>query len=268
MPVAIVTSASRGIGRAIALRLAKDGNDMAIFDFSSKREGLEALGVEIRKMGARIHFFGRKLIKDRRCLIITGDISSEQSLQNLIKSTYALLGDINIFVANTAMRAYNNILDTPLDEFDSIIAVNLRGVFICYQVAARHMKLQRNGGIIIGAGSIDGIRARSGYSAFSASKFGVVGLTQAAAIEFAEFGIRVNCYCPGLVEPLHVSSKTSTPHKKEAMDKTNNTPLSNLLVKRLCTPEDVAGTVSWLCGEDGAYVTGQAIIIDGGALRV
>lgn len=169
-------------------------------------------------------------------------------------------------VANAGIAQVKPLLEITPEDWDHVMAVNLRGVFLCYQEAARQMIQQGTGGKIIGAASIVAYRPFPLLGNYSASKWGVRGLTQAAAMEWAEHGITVNAYCPGIVgtsmwdlidEKL---AENEGLRKGEAIEK-----YSDLIVLgRVSVPEDVAAFVSYLASKDSDYMTGQSVMIDGG----
>ncbi|KAJ9144482.1 putative short chain oxidoreductase [Pleurostoma richardsiae] len=254
MPVVIVTGASQGIGKAIALRLAEDGFDIALNDLAMQEESLQALSTQIGSIG-------------RRVIIATGDVSIEQDVQRIIDDTVSRLGELNVMVANAGIMRMAGLLDLPVQEFDKVQAVNVRGVFLCYQKAAAQMIKQGKGGRIIGACSISGYRPQAMALAYGVSKWAVRGLTQASAMDLARYGITVNAYCPGIVKtPMWdeidaaISGKMGVP-PGFAFEKSVS---ERSAMGKPSTPEDVAGCVSFLVGKDAGMITGQSLIVDGG----
>ncbi|KAL6407991.1 hypothetical protein AUP68_09034 [Ilyonectria robusta] len=254
MPVAIVTGASQGIGRAIALRLAEDGFDLAVNDLPSQQQKLDELDHEIRARG-------------RKAIVITGDVSDETDVQRLVDDTVSALGELNVMVANAGMMMMKGLLDLSVSEFDKIQAVNVKGVFLCYQKAAKQMIYQGKGGRIAGACSISGYRPQPTALAYGVSKWAVRGLTQASAIELAPHDINVNAYCPGMVKtPMWdhidatISDKMGVPLGYVWDKAVNERPA----MKKPATVEDIAGCVSFLVGKDSKLITGQSVIVDGG----
>ncbi|KAJ5386942.1 hypothetical protein N7509_009483 [Penicillium cosmopolitanum] len=179
MVVAIVTGASRGLGRAIALQLANDGMDVAVNDVQEQIPDLKLLSEEIEKRG---------------------DVSKEEQVQNMIKETVDKLGELNVMVANAGIIVAKRLFDVSLADWERVQAVNATGVFLCYREAGRQMVAQGKGGRIIGASSIAGYRPSGNALAYSASKWTVRGLTQAVALDLAQYDINVNAFCPGPVE--------------------------------------------------------------------
>ncbi|KAI0067057.1 acetoin reductase family protein [Artomyces pyxidatus] len=241
--VALITGAARGIGRAIALRLADDGFDVAINDLSDSAEELKEVADELETKGRRVHTF-------------FGDVSQEQDVIDMIKSVVDALGSLNVMVANAGICIMEKVLDTTVEAFDRIHAVNVRGTMLCYKHAGRQMVAQGRGGRIIGASSLAGKRGYNIVFAYAASKFAIRGLTHSAADELGQYGITVNAYCPGATETrLFQIDDAIRQHLISA------TPLG-----RTGVPTDVAKLVSFLASEDSAFITGQSISVDGGNL--
>ncbi|KAH9177647.1 hypothetical protein EDB89DRAFT_1933811 [Lactarius sanguifluus] len=172
--VALVTGASQGIGRAIALRLASDGFDVALNDIPACEAMLATAAEEVAARGCRAH-----------CIL--ADVSSEQQVETMVLDVVRALGGLDVMVANAGISMMKSVLDTTVEDFDRILSVNLRGTFLC------------RGGRILGR--LKHIpNARHLFSAYSASKFGIRALTQCAALEFGKYGITVNAYAPGPVK--------------------------------------------------------------------
>ncbi|KAK3935556.1 hypothetical protein QBC46DRAFT_297897 [Diplogelasinospora grovesii] len=252
--VALVTGSARGIGRAIALRLAKDGLNVAVNDVRAREPELTKLKHEIE-------------LKGRRCEIVVGDISQESDVVGMIQNTVHALGQLNVMVANAGTMMVKPLLDLSVEEWDRVQAVNVRGTFLCYKHAAKQMIDQGRGGKIIGACSISGYRPATQAPAYSVSKWAVRGLTQVAALDLAAYGITVNAYCPGIVktdmwEDIDAKVTQNLGVSKGVAFETAVQTRSAL--KRPQTPEDVAGMVSFLAGKDSDQITGQSLIVDGG----
>ena len=184
--VALVTGAARGIGRGIARRLAADGLDVAVNDIDANADQLQEVAAEIRDAG-------------RRSATVVADVSEPDEVERMVGTVADELGSIDVMVANAGIAQVKPLLDVTPEDFDGLMAVNLRGVFLCYTAAARQMIHQGEGGKIIGAASIAAHKGFAMLGHYSASKWAVRGLTQAAAQEWAEHGITVNAYCPGIV---------------------------------------------------------------------
>ena len=253
--VALVTGGARGIGRGIALRLAGDGLDVAVADLADMRAEAEGVAEEIRAAG-------------RRSTAIDVDVSDAGQVDGMVATTVEELGRLDVMVANAGIAQVAPLLEVTPEDFDRLIAVNLRGVFLCYTAAASQMIRQAQGGKIIGAASIAAHKGFAMLGHYSASKWAVRGLTQSAAQEWAQYGITVNAYCPGIVGTKmwdYIDEKLAAAQgleKGEAIQK-----FSELItLGRVETPEDVAAFVSYLASPDSDYMTGQSVLIDGGVL--
>ena len=253
--VALITGGARGIGRGIALRLAADGFDVAVADLPGMGGEADAVAEEIRAEG-------------RRATALDVDVADAGQVDEMVVATVRDLGSLDVMVANAGIAQVAPLLDISAEDFDRLMAVNLRGVFLCYNAAARQMIAQGGGGKIIGAASIAAHKGFAMLGHYSASKWAVRGLTQAAAQEWAPHGITVNAYCPGIVGTKmweYIDEKLAEAQglqKGEALAK-----FSELItLGRVETPEDVASFVSYLASHDADYMTGQSVMIDGGVL--
>jgi len=251
--VALVTGAARGIGKAIALRLAEDGLDVAINDIAANQAGAEATAAEIRAKG-------------RRSAVAIADVSKADQVPTMVGTVVSELGKLDVMVANAGIASVLSLLEVDVDTWDRIMSVNLRGAFLCYQAAAKQMIKQGHGGKIIGAASIVAYRPFALLGPYSASKWGVRGLTQAAAMEWAKHKITVNAYCPGIVGTdmwelidEKLAAEEGIP-KGQAIKKYSEA----IALGRVSVPEDVAKYVSYLASPDSDYMTGQSVMIDGG----
>jgi meso-butanediol dehydrogenase / (S,S)-butanediol dehydrogenase / diacetyl reductase len=253
--VALVTGAGRGIGRGIALRLASDGLDVAVNDLEANGEDLEQVAEEIRNAG-------------RRTATVFADVSDPDEVEGMVSRVAEELGQLNVMVANAGIAQVKPLLEVTPEDFDGLMSVNLRGVFLCYQAAARQMIRQGGGGKIIGAASIAAHKGFAMLGHYSASKWAVRGLTQAAAQEWAEYGITVNAYCPGIVGTAmwDLIDEKLAEHmgvqKGEALEQYSEL----IALGRVEEPEDVAAFVSYLASHDSDYMTGQSVMIDGGII--
>jgi len=247
--IALVTGASRGIGAAIARRLAKDGFDVAINDLPTQTPALESLREEIASQG-------------RRAYIHTADVAEAKEVKGMVDGTVENLGGIDVMIANAGIGS----LLTPLTEcseetWDKVMGINARGVFLCYKYAATAMITQGRGGRIIGASSLAGKQGSGNSSIYCASKFAVRGLTQSAAQELAKHGITVNAYAPGIIDTTIFDAFDPKEAGKENMlsEYAKKTP-----VGRLGKPDEIASLVSYLASRESAFTTGQTISINGG----
>ncbi|PWJ27429.1 meso-butanediol dehydrogenase/(S,S)-butanediol dehydrogenase/diacetyl reductase [Branchiibius hedensis] len=257
MTVAHVTGAARGIGQAIAFRLAEDGHDVAVSDLASMSEELEATRAKIESTGVR-------------SIALTGDVSEHDSVRSLVSDTAAQLGSLDVMVANAGIAQTKALLDVTPEEFDKVLAVNARGAFLCYTEAARQMIEQGSGGKIIGAASIAAHKGFPLLGVYCSSKFALRALTQAAAQEWAPHKITVNAYCPGIVDTTmweeidHDLGEINQVGKGESM----KAMAAGITLGRVSTGDDVAKLVSFLAGPDSDYITGQSILVDGGMIFV
>lgn len=248
--VAWVTGAGRGIGRAIALRLAGDGFAVAINDIDAVT--LEEVRGAIESAGGR-------------ALTVPGDVADEAVVGGMVAEIVREMGQLDVLVANAGIIHIAPLLETGADDFERVHRVNVRGVFLCGREAGRHM-VGQGSGKIINAASIAGRRGGDDQVAYSSSKFAVIGLTQCMARELSPRGVTVNAYCPGIVDTRmwdHIDTVRSASMglakggAREAVVKT--IPLG-----RQEEPEDVANLVSFLASPDSDYITGQAINVCGG----
>jgi meso-butanediol dehydrogenase/(S,S)-butanediol dehydrogenase/diacetyl reductase len=249
----LVTGAARGIGKAIALRLAADGHDVAVNDIAANATELEPVVKEIQAAG-------------RRSAAVAADVSDPEAVTRMVAGTVDALGSLDVMIANAGIAQVLPLLEVTPEDWDRMMAINARGIFLCYQAAAKQMIAQGDGGKIIGAASIVAHRPFALLGHYSASKWAVRGLTQAAAMEWAKHGITVNAYCPGIVGTAmwdlidEKLAESEGLRKGQAIEK-----YSNLIhLGRVSVPEDVASYVSYLASPDSDYMTGQSVMIDGG----
>lgn len=249
--VALITGAARGIGRGIALRLAKDGADIAIVD----REGstMQDVADEVSALG-------------RKATVFAADVTDRSQVYAAVNHAESALGGFDIMINNAGIAQVNPIADVTPEEVSRIMAVNVEGVLWGIQVAAAKFRERGHGGKIVNASSIAGHEGFAMLGVYSATKFAVRALTQAAAKEYASDGITVNAYCPGVVGTdmwvtidERFSALTGAP-KGATFEKF----VGGIALGRAQTPEDVAAYVSYLAGPDSDYMTGQSGLIDGG----
>jgi len=249
--VALVTGAARGIGRAVALRLAEDGLDVAVNDLPNT-PGLDDVVREIENKG-------------RRSLAVPADVSLEEDVEKRIQQVVQELGSLDVMVANAGVMAYLPFLDSTVEDFDRLMAVNARSTFLCYKHAAKHMIAQGRGGRIIGASSAAGKKGAGIAAAYSASKFAIRGLTHAAASDFGKYGITVNAYAPGMINTRMVEGLVSAQPSTDFDSRAKNVAASlGMPIQRVAAPEEVAAFVSYVASDSAGFVTGQCISIDGG----
>jgi meso-butanediol dehydrogenase/(S,S)-butanediol dehydrogenase/diacetyl reductase len=249
--VALVTGAGQGIGRGIALRLAKEGASLMLVDMNAAN--LEAVAKEVQALGHKVATF-------------VADISQRDQVYAAIDHAEEALGGFDIIVNNAGIAQVQPLADVTPEEVDRIMRINVQGTLWGIQAAAKKFIDRQQKGKIINACSIAGHDGFALLGVYSATKFAVRALTQTAAKEYASRGITVNAYCPGIVgtgmwEEIdrRFSDITGAP-----LGETYKKYVEGIALGRAETPEDVAGLVAYLAGPDSDYVTGQAILIDGG----
>ena len=250
---AIVTGGAQGLGRAISMRLAQEGCNVVVADINA--DGINETVGEIENQ-FEVDKFG-----------ITADITKEDQVANLVDETVSRFGKLDIMVSNAGILIANPIENFPADKWMKVIEVNLYGYFLCTKHAARVMKPQKSG-CIIQINSKSGKKGSYKNSAYAASKFGGIGLTQSAALELAEFGVRVNAICPGnlLDSPLWVDSLFEQYARTRGMTKeeVRQYYIDQVPMKRGCRYEDVCNVLVFLVSNQSSYMTGQAINVTGG----
>ncbi|MGN7211179.1 SDR family oxidoreductase [Brachybacterium paraconglomeratum] len=251
--VAVVTGAARGIGEAIAQRLGRDGLHVIVADLPSMQEGVASTVEAITSAGGA-------------ATAAETDVTEEASVQALVETAVEVGGHLDVFVANAGIAQVQELIDYDAEDFQKILDVNVTGVFNSYRQAARQMIAQGHGGKIIGAASIVAFRPFALLGPYSATKWAVRGLTQAAAMEWAEHGITVNAYGPGIVGTAMwdlIDEKLAAKHGQQRGEALEENARS-IHLGRVSVPEDVAAMVSYLAGPDSDYVTGQTMLVDGG----
>ncbi|KAI8941793.1 hypothetical protein NX059_002994 [Plenodomus lindquistii] len=253
---AIVTGSARGIGKAIALRLANDGYDVCINDIQANKSGADEVVKEIQALG-------------RKSFAHTADVSNLKEVQGLVEASVSELGPLSTMVANAGIAQVKALLDLTEQDLKRMFEVNVYGVYNCYSTAAKQMISQGTGGKILGAASIVAFKPFPLLSHYSASKWAVRGMTQAFAMEMATHNITVNAYAPGIVGTAmwdlidEKLGETTGAKKGETIKKYTEDLIA---LGRTSVPEDVSSTVSFLCSRDSDYMTGQTIVIDGGII--
>ncbi|OSN01981.1 diacetyl reductase [Lonsdalea populi] len=251
--VALVTGAGQGIGRGIALRLAKDGADIALVDI--KDDKITSVAEEIRALG-------------RNAVTFKADISVREEVFAAVDFAEKELNGFYIIVNNAGISQTKNLLSVTKEDVEKIFQINVQGTLWGIQAAATKFKALKQKGKIINASSIAGHEGFALLGVYSATKFSVRALTQAAAKELASFGITVNAYCPGVVgTDMWVEiDKRMAEETGAAIGATYKKYVEGIALGRAETPEDVAAFVSFLASPDSDYMTGQAPLIDGGLL--
>ncbi|APC48664.1 3-oxoacyl-[acyl-carrier-protein] reductase [Virgibacillus halodenitrificans] len=237
---ALVTGSSRGIGRAIALELAKQGANVAV-NFSGNEEKAQSVVEEIEELGVK-------------SFKVKADVSNEAEVKQMIKQVVDQFNSLDILVNNAGITRDNLLMRMKEEEFDQVINTNLKGVFVCTKAVTRQMMKQK-AGRIINVSSIVGVSGNPGQANYVAAKAGVIGLTKTTAKELASRNILVNAIAPGFIS----TDMTNALTEEQRKDMLDMIPLA-----KLGEPEDVAKVVRFLASEDANYITGQTIHIDGG----
>ena len=239
----LITGASRGIGRGTAIECARHGADLAL-NWYRDREGIEETMAAVRALG-------RKVIE------VEGDVAQRESAAPFIAAAAQALGGIDVFVSNAGICPFHAFLDTPPEIFERTMAVNLHGAYYMTQAAARRMKEQGRGGSLIAISSISALVGGGTQAHYTPTKAGVHSLMQSCAIALGPYGIRCNSVMPGTVATDINKEDLADPAKRAYMER--RIPLG-----RLGEPKDVAGCVVFLASDLARYVTGAAVLVDGG----
>lgn len=251
--VAIVTGAGQGLGEAIARHLAKEGAKVTIADVDY---------AHAKKVAGEI-----KRRYRRKALAIQADVTDGKNVAAMMKEVVKEFGRIDILVSNAGILKAYDITAFPEEAWRKVIEVNLVGYFLCAKEVAKVMKKQRSG-VIIQINSKSGKKGSFRNSAYAASKFGGIGLTQSIALDLAPYGVRVNAVCPGniLDSPLWVDSLYEQYAKKWGITKkeVRKKYMSQVPLGRGCSYEDIVNVIVFLAGEEASYMTGQAINVTGG----
>lgn len=238
--VAMVTGATRGIGKEIALELAQNGLDIAI-NYRSMQEGMEDLKKEIEAYGVRCEFVG-------------ADVANFEQCENMVKETVEKFGKIDILVNNAGITKDGLIMRMKKEDFEAVIDINLIGTFNVTRNVIPYMIKQKSGRII-NVSSVVGVAGNAGQTNYSASKAGIIGFTKSLAKEVASRNILVNAIAPGFIDTD--MTKVLSDNVKEGIN-------AQIPLRRMGKPKEVAKVVKFLASEDSSYITGQVINIDGG----
>ncbi|KPJ54214.1 hypothetical protein AMJ39_01290 [candidate division TA06 bacterium DG_24] len=236
---ALVTGGAQGIGRAIALRLARDGASIVIWDIDE--DALEAVKSDVEGEG-------------RACHVARVDITDSAAVEANVKEVLDRLGPIDILVNNAGIVRDSLMVRMKDADWDAVLAVNLKGAFLCSRAVARSM-MKRRSGVILNIASVVGVIGNAGQVNYAASKAGLIGLTKSIARELASRGVRVNAIAPGFIDTAMTSGLT-----KEVRENL----LRGIPLGRLGMAEDVANVAAFLVSDDASYVTGQVFHVDGG----
>ncbi|MGZ4631171.1 MAG: glucose 1-dehydrogenase [Actinomycetes bacterium] len=252
--VAVVTGGSSGIGQAIAIRLGEEGVDVAI-NYVGRPEGAEETreaiehGVDIcmKQMAAA----------GTRPTLVAADVSDEDQVSAMFEQVLSEYGHIDYLINNAGIQIAGDTHNLPVADFDKVLAVNLRGAFLCGQQAIRHFLDTGSGGAIVNVSSVHQVIPKPRFVGYSVSKGGMQNLTHTLALEYAARGIRVNGLGPGAtITPIN-RSWVDDPVKRAAVE-------SHIPMRRAGDAEEMAAVAAFLCSDESAYITGQTVFVDGG----
>ncbi len=233
---AIVTGASRGIGKTIALTMAKQGANIAVLDMGENEETM----AELKATGVKAVFY--------KC-----NVASLEETDAVVKAIVEEFGSVDILVNNAGITRDNLILKMSEADYDAVLNVNLKGAFNMIKSCYRGF-VRKRAGKIINISSVSGTLGNAGQANYSASKAGLIGLTKSVARELAERGICCNAVAPGFIQTDMITG----------LDHANNTLMNNIPQKKLGTPQDIANAVVFLASEEANYITGEVLKVDGG----
>jgi 3-oxoacyl-[acyl-carrier protein] reductase len=237
---ALITGSSRGIGRAIALQLARQGASIAV-NYLSNEDAAKEVQATIRSY-------------EGQAVLLQGDVSDPGQAERVVEMARDAFGRLDILVNNAGFNRDTLLLRMSVEDWDEVMATNLRAAFLCTRAALRHMLKQR-WGRIVNIGSVSGIAGNAGQANYAAAKAGLIGFTKAVAREMGSRSITANVVAPGLV---------LTELTEHIPQQVIDMAMERIFVGRIGTPEDIAGCVAYLASEEASYISGQVIPVDGG----
>ncbi len=245
---ALITGGASGIGRAIAERFAAEGATVAVCDLSA--DACHAAAEELRRSGAK-------------AVAVVGDVAKTESAKKMVEEAVAALGGLEILVNNAGIETIGSVTTATDEEWERQIAVNLNGVYHVSRFAIPAI-IKSGGGAIINMGSIGGLVAVKEYSAYGASKAAVIQLTKSMATDYAPYNIRVNCICPGPIDTPMLDRACERLKGTGSADDVRRAYASFTMLKRCGKPEEIASCALFLASDESSYVTGHALVADGG----
>ncbi len=248
---ALITGATSGIGQAIAIRLAQEGCNIAINYRKSPEAAVDTQEMALQKACGNIENCGVK------SLLVQGDVSQESDIVEMVNTVVKEFGSLDILVNNAGIQTESPSHEVTTADFDRVIAVNLRGAYLCARETIKHLLSLNRSGVIINISSVHEVIPRPMYISYSISKGGMENLTKTLALEYANRGIRVNSIAPGAtITPIN-QDWIDDPEKKAIVE-------SHIPMGRVGTSEEMAATVAFLASDEAAYITGQTLFVDGG----
>ncbi|MFN6461147.1 MAG: SDR family oxidoreductase [Nostoc sp. DedVER02] len=248
---ALVTGATSGIGQAIAIRLAQQGCNIAINYRKNPEAAADTEQMALQKACENIENCGV------RSLLVQGDVSQESDIVEMVNTVVKEFGSLDILVNNAGIQIESPSHEVTTADFDRVIAVNLRGAYLCARETIKHLLSLKRSGVIINISSVHEIIPRPMYISYSISKGGMENLTKTLALEYASQGIRVNAIAPGAtITPIN-QDWIDNPEKKAIVE-------SHIPMRRAGSSEEMAAVVAFLASDEAAYITGQTLFVDGG----
>jgi len=245
----LVTGASSGIGEACAIRFAQEGANVAL-NYNSGKERAEAVKIRAEKAGQSVR-------TDLRCLTIAADVSDEQQVAQMFKTTLDAFGRLDILINNSGVQKGVPSHELEMNDFDRIVGINLRGAFLCAREAIRHFLSRSGGGAIVNNSSVHEIIPKPEYVPYSISKGGLENMTKTLALEYADRGIRINSVGPGaIITPIN-NAWINDPKARAGVE-------SHIPMGRAGSAEEIASVFAFLASDQASYITGQTIFACGG----
>ncbi len=243
--VALVTGAGSGIGRATARLFAKEGAKVAVVDWIESNAIQTASSIEAEGGDA---------------IVIVADVSKAADAEQMVNKTVGRWGGLDIIYNNAGIGPVNLVHTMPEEEWDRVLGINLKGVFLGCKYALP--ELMKRGGVVLSTASVSGLEGTNGLPHYCASKAGIIALTKVIAMDYAQYGVRANCICPGGINTA--LNESYRPKDPEGLKHWQNATSNAHLLGRQGEPEEIARAALFLCCEDSSFITGQAIAVDGG----